>query len=396
MSRVLNYYSSFLPHLGGIEQNIYYFAKYSKMQHLVLTDKLLGTKNHERINNIEVYRSPPVTPPTTKSKIRLISHLSRELPREIYKWKMLKKIEYDILHLRGPYLPIDLFYGFDCIFGISFLKKLNAWRVSKNPIVITFHLLLSDMKFVSREAESSFWIANEKTSWKGYEKFLCKHAKEIICVDHYAIERLKQISGGKEIHYIPSGIDLNIFKPMTKTEAIKHLPESIQKSLNHSFNVLFLGRLDPMKGLQFLQDLSEKLPPQIRMVQVGEGKLKTESDKIIKLGKLSNSLVPHIINACDIIFQPVILEGISRISLEGLACGKPVIMLGTHTDRYPIVNGKNGFVVDNVSEAIEIIIELLKSASFYKQISTNALNTSKEFNVELLAKKLDKIYQSTI
>lgn len=391
--KILNYYASFLPFMGGIEQNIYYFAKYSKMQHIVLTNQLHNTQNFERIGGIEVYRVPPKVPPLKKSKKRLVSHLLKEIPREINKIKMLKKINFDIIHLRGPYLSSDLFYGLDCTIGSSFFKKLSPWRLVNKPKIITFHALLSYTKFISPEAESTLWIYREKKSWNKFEKFLCKYSDEIICVDQYMIAPLRELSEGKEIHFIPSAVDLSIFKPMEKNETLNFLPDDIKKSLGR-FNVLIIGRINEIKGVMFLNHLSKLLPKSINIIHVGEGKLPLQSSRIIKLGPLANSLLPYLINYSDIVFHPAITEGIGRTALETLACGKPIIMLGKHMNRFPLINGKNGFIVDDPKSAAEIILELHNSQNFYKQIALNAISTSKDFDVRELAGKVDKIYKT--
>lgn len=396
MSRILNYYAYFLPHLGGIEQNIYYFSKYSKHEHIVLTNLLPNTKLHEKIDGIEVFRVPPETSPPTKSKKRLLSHILKEIPREINKFNYFKKIDFDLLHLRGPYLSNDLCYGLDCLLGVSFFKKFSPWASIKKPRVVTFHLLLSNTKFVTKEAESNFWYYDEKKSWKKYEKHLCHIADEIICVDHFMIKELQKFSNGKKIHYIPSGIDSNIFYPMEKNKAISNLPPSVREILSKKFTILFLGRLDPMKGLPFLSELADSLPDSIQLVQAGEGKQTTTSDKIVKIGKIENKLVPYLLNGSDVVFQPLVLEGISRVSLESMACGKPTIMLGKNLDRFPMENEKNGFVVDSVSEAIKIINRLHNSSSLYEQISKNAAMVTNDFSVQSLVPKLDQVYQSCL
>lgn len=363
------------------------------MKHAVITDKLPGTKNFEKIENIDIYRAPPVNIINVKSRRQLITKILMEIPREINKNTLLNKIQFDILHLRGPYLANDFFYGIDCYLGLCFFKKFTSWRFSKKPTVLTFHTLLSSTKFVSKDAESSFWYRNEKNSWKGFEKFLCNHSREIICVDQYMLEPLKQISNGKQVHYIPSGIDLSIFKPIKKEVAINSLPEKFKK-LFKDFNVLFVGRLDQSKGLKFLKELADIIPSHMRLIHIGSGKLEIESDKIVTLGSIENNLVPILINACDAVFSTGVIEGIGRISLESMACGKPTIMLGKHLNRYPLVDHENGFVVDSPSQAAEILIELFKSESFYKKISCNTISTSKQFDVRLLTNKIDKIYES--
>lgn len=391
--RVLNYAPLFLPHIGGIEENIYYFARYGRVKHLVLTERLPDTANYEQIDNIEVYRAGP-TKSDNKSPIQLFKNLALDIPRELRKSQMLRTIDYDILHLRAPYLSSDLFYAMDCVLGSSSFKKFNPWSGTRKPVVATFHLLLSSTNFVNPEAEKAFWIKNEKHSWRKFEQFVCSKAEIIVCVDQFMIDPLHKLSMGKEVQFIPSGIDLTIFRPIRKEDAVNSLPSELRTVFDSTFTVLFLGRLDPMKGVDQLDELADRLPEGIRIVIVGDGKQSTGSHKVIRIGKLPNSMIPYVLNSCDVLFQPLILEGISRVALEGLACGKPVVMMGRHLNRYPIIDGRNGFVVDNITQAKDTIEELYRNDSLYRSIINNAVATSKDFDVRILAKKLDKVYET--
>jgi glycosyltransferase involved in cell wall biosynthesis len=391
--KILNYSSIFLPNKGGVAHNIFYFAKFSKMKHIVLTDQLPNTKQFEIIENIDIHRIHPIKNSFTIKKI-FSSYLLDEIKRDKNKLKKLNDLEFDLLHLRGPYLSSDLQYFLDCFFGISFFKNFSIWKSQKKPIISTFHALLSATKFVTKQEEKDFWFYNEKKSWEKYEKFICSQSNEIICVDHYHIEKLKKLSNGKPIHFIPSGVDLNIFYPVEKSLAKKELPKDLQNLFEFNHILLVIGRLSVDRGLIFLEKLSEKLPNNIKIIVLGSGKMIPKSKKIRFLGSIENSLLPFFINASDIIFQPLIAEGISRVSLESLACGKPVIMRGSKMDRYPLVNGKNGYVVDSIEEAKNIINELLNSSNLYKSISKNALKTSAKFDVKELSKKIDSIYLS--
>ena len=391
--KILNYSNVFFPLAGGIEHNIFYFAKYSKMDHLVLTDLQPYTEGIEDYGHITAHRVPPVKQPFDARKNPLLFALD-EIRRERNRKRILKELEFDLLHLRGPYLSSDLNYYLDCLLGRTFFKKYCAWKDSAKTIVSTFHALLSSTKFTSEDEEKSFWLHNERGSWDEFVKFVCSRSEEIICVDHYMIEPLERASGGKTVHYIPSGIDQSVFYPVDQEEARRQVSDRFPAFSEGKRILLVVGRLGQDRGISFLESLADILPDGILIVVVGSGKTVPRSNNIRYLGPVDNSLMPLLFNASDFVFNPVIVEGTSRTGMEAMSCGKPLIMRGRSLDRYPIEDGKNGFVIDDVSEAAGVLDDL-ESSNTYGRISKNALETSKVFDVRMLSEKVDRIYLST-
>ena len=395
---VLNYAPLFLPHIGGVEQNIYHFAKKSKHQHNVLTDLIPNTCLKESLENIKIYRVPP----TRSLGIGLIDksiNVLSSLVREVNKASYIRNLDYDLMHIRASFVQPDIFYLIDQFFGVTHFKKIAAWKICKKPIVVTFHSLPShDIPLTINDKLSYYAVSErEQKSWIGIERLLCNRANEVICVDKYMEKYLSTLFPDKEIHYIPSAIDRKQFYPMPKNQALKALPIQIRRHFTSKFVVLYLGRLDPFKGVYVLESLSKALPPWAKLITVGKSSVQLNAFKnTVHVGPVPNELIKYLISACDVVYNPILSQGTSRVAFETMACGKPIIMIGKGDDRYPIIDKKNAFLVNGNNEIIERINELRTSKTLVRQIEQNALKTASENSVDLMAKKVDALYEQAV
>lgn len=131
---------------------------------------------------------------------------------------------------------------------------------------------------------------------------------------------------------IHSGIELDQFKHPVDVQRVKaqlNIPEGV-------FLFGSVTRLDPVKGTDILikamAEMCERFPL-ARLMIVGEGheetKLKEQcenlkiSDKVIFTGYQKN--VVDFIHMMDVFILPSFNEGMGRVIIEAMACGKPVI-----------------------------------------------------------------------
>jgi len=396
MLKILNYAPMFLPHLGGTELNIYYSAQYSKHRHFVLTDMLPGGSRLEKIDNIVVHRVPP----TRRISPIFLDHLQNlwlDFPRELLKLFMLRSLEYDILHLRAPFIVADLFWLVDHRLGKTVFKKAAPWKLVKKPIVVTFHALPhQDVSVPNLQISNYPTNPKEKLSWLQFEKTICDAACAIICVDRYMVRALSNLVNEEKLYYIPSGIDINLFRPKSREVAISALPPFVASHFSKDvFHVLYAGRLDFFRGAHTLSNLSMMLPNDCKLIVTGRPNVSLDIrlGKAVYLGSISNNSMPDLINACDAIFNPVLSNGISRITLEGMACAKPVIMFSLGMDRFPGVDRKNVLLVKSTKEAADIIAELRDDPSFSIGIGENARRIAEQCSVQNLAQQIDEIYE---
>jgi len=136
----------------------------------------------------------------------------------------------------------------------------------------------------------------------------CLKAKRIICVSRRLHDLLWWHRSRAVV--IPTGVDLNLFRPQSRDEARTLLGwEQGERVV-----VFDEGRAPRRKGLKFLLSairLAEKTAGPIRLV--------------ILDGNIPPELVPRYLNASDCLALASIFEGSPNIVKEALACNLPVV-----------------------------------------------------------------------
>lgn len=161
------------------------------------------------------------------------------------------------------------------------------------------------------------------------------------------------------------GINTEVFSPNEEVSDIK----------DKKTRVLFVGRLNKVKGIKYLIKAFSKLEKKyedIRLIIVGDGKLKKQlikitekksiEDKVIFTGTIKHDDLPFIYSKADIFVLPSISEGLSNVIMEAMACGLPVIATNVGGNPELVRDKKGGFLVTpknskEISRAIEKLIE---------------------------------------
>lgn len=102
--------------------------------------------------------------------------------------------------------------------------------------------------------------------------------------------------------------------------------------------LLFVGRLDPLKGVaEFLEAgaLLGGSRPHLQLALVGEGPAETDlraragqadlAGRVLFLGKRDQPEIASWLAACNLLVLPSYMEGCPNAVLEALACGRPVV-----------------------------------------------------------------------
>jgi glycosyltransferase involved in cell wall biosynthesis len=214
----------------------------------------------------------------------------------------------------------------------------------------------------------------------------------------------------RRIVTIPNGIDERIFK---KIDRLRYSEVMKKFGLNKKDKIiLFVGRIHPTKGLDFLvKVLNEVKQNSLRVVIVGPIQDKgyfEKLNKIIKEHKLSDKIVftgfvteeekLMFYDISKIFFLPSIYEPFGIVILEAFSRGKPVIAVDSDGPRFLIKNGENGFLVKygDVESASKYIRLLLSDRKLYKKISQNNIKKAKQFTWNKIVKKIIKVYEEVI
>lgn len=146
---------------------------------------------------------------------------------------------------------------------------------------------------------------------------------------------------------LPNPINTNIYKPLDKEEARKHLGLSNSKKYV-LFGAMF-ATTDNRKGFQELKKAFSFLQnTDIELMVFGSTKPKHAEDfgfKTHYFGKISDDASLKILyNASDVMVVPSLQENLSNVIMESLSCGTPVVGFDIGGNKDLIDHQENGYL----------------------------------------------------
>lgn len=239
------------------------------------------------------------------------------------------------------------------------------WNI---PHITMFHTVGALKNAIAiGEREPELRIHTEKELVKGCHHIISatqREKKDLIRYYHASPEA---------ISVIPCGVNLDLFRPVDKAAALRHL------GLNGEAIIVFVGRIDPLKGIdRLLTAMAYVGRPKLKLVVIGgdeRSQLEVERLKnlsrrlgvhgsVIFLGLVDQEILPHFYSAADLCVVPSHYESFGLVALESLACGTPVLATKVGCIESVIRQGKTGYVVkDNAPRRLAAKIALLLSGS---------------------------------
>jgi len=114
--------------------------------------------------------------------------------------------------------------------------------------------------------------------------------------------------------------------------------------------VLYVGKFSPGKGTEDLVAAARKIGPSmpdVCFVFVGEGRLDTYASQFRVLGPLPNPEVLALYPAADLVVVPsVIPDSLSRVLLEAMSAGRPVVATRVGGTPELVLHGETGLLVE--------------------------------------------------
>ncbi len=176
----------------------------------------------------------------------------------------------------------------------------------------------------------------------------------------------------EKIGVVPCGVNLSLFRPIDKELARQHLGFGNDKL------ILFVGRIEPLKGIERLLRAVAYLQNgrRPRLVIIGGDehsrdeveRLKRLSrdlhieDAVILSGLIKHEKLPYFYSAADVCVVPSYYESFGLVALESIACGTPVVAADVGDLQNIIHQGETGYVVaDNTPHHLADKIALLLS-----------------------------------
>jgi D-inositol-3-phosphate glycosyltransferase len=229
-------------------------------------------------------------------------------------------------------------------------RRIQRWW--DMPQVIMFHTLGAIKNAIGvGENEPALRIMAERE--------LVRDCQRIIAATEKGKEELVSYCGAspEKISVIPCGVNLELFRHIDKEAARRSL------GLNGHKILLFVGRMDPLKGMDRLLTALPSVDTKQNFKLLLIGGDEDSKPEVERLQRLARSLhiqdsvtfagiveqreLPLYYSAADICVIPSYYESFGLVALESLACGTPIVATRVGCVESVVNHGRNGHVVAN-------------------------------------------------
>jgi N-acetyllactosaminide 3-alpha-galactosyltransferase len=314
----------YAPHVGGVESHVHDLAHYMVEQGDRVTILTSRFSRHlpalERHGGVVVRRVPT---PFVAFRTPFMPALHREVQRG----------DWDLVHSHSP--P-----PFASYFACTAANNMGV------PHVLTYHCDLE----IPVPALGPVMVAFYRES---LDRYTLSHSDQVV-VSTNSYASTSRLVWRYEPEVIGAAIDAERFHPRNDgTKIRKHLgiPETEEGHM-----VMYVGRLVPHKGVEFLLEAVPDMRESVTLVVVGSGpwrevlegsaKRLGVADRVIFAGGVPWRDLPGYYKAADVTVLPSIsrLEAFGLVGLEAMASERPVVLSDIPGVREVIEDGDQGLL----------------------------------------------------
>lgn len=291
---------------------------------------------------------------------------------------------------------------------------LSGWagllvkRALRIPLANSFHTL-GRVKEGNRRPddppESLLRIAAEHEVIEGSDCVMASTPAEAAeLLEHYGADPNRLCTS-------PPGVDHRVFRPGSQRAARRRL------GLGPGPVVLFVGRIQPLKGVDLLLEAFARLGsmhPEATLLIVGGPSGPTGQQELLSLrqravalgvlgrvkfyGPLPHGLLADLYRAADVVTVPSRTESFGLVAAEAQACGTPVVAAKVGGLVYVVDDGVTGFLVDgwNPADYAEMIDRLLSDDGLRKKMSEAAVAWAKRFSWDATVRRYLELYKGVL
>ncbi|MFN8668543.1 MAG: glycosyltransferase family 4 protein [Gemmatimonadaceae bacterium] len=277
----------------------------------------------------------------------------------------------DIVHVHEPFAPA---------IGLAATKHAPA------PVVGTFH------SYYPRESpEGRIYTAIApllRPTWN--------RVHQRIAVSQAARHSAKGRMGKGDVKILPNGIEVERFADAAPA-----------RDVPAGRKLLFVGRLDPRKGLPFAMRAFIKLAhryPDVSLIVVGDGPQRDAIKEVPKelrgrvhmKGKVTYEALPTYHRASDIFVSPATgAESFGIVLVEAMAAGLPVVASNIPGYRDVARNGRESVLVapSNADALAEGIAHLLDHPEERARLGANGAQRAQAYAWEHIIDELELVYE---
>jgi D-inositol-3-phosphate glycosyltransferase len=289
----------------------------------------------------------------------------------------------------GPY---DLVHAHYWLSGRAAQAAADRWGV---PMVASFHTLGEVKNLAVAGTEEAEWparlLSERRTIWAADRILAPTPAESSHLADLYGADP-------ERIRVVPPGVDTGTFQPRPTEEARRRL------GLGGRRVVLFLGRLQPLKGpdvairavaaavrrepeatedvvLAVVGGPSGSRGPEFVAELRRSARAAGIGDRVAFIEPRPHAELPWIYSAAEVLLMPSRSESFGLAALEAQACGVPVVAADVGGLRYVVGHGASGFLVPghDPDGYTERVLEILGNPALAARLASGGRARAERF-----------------
>lgn len=298
--------------------------------------------------------------------------------------KEFKKGQFDIIHVHHPMM-----------IGHTARYLSLKYRV---PLVYTYHTRYEQYLHY-------FGLSAVKDIMPAYIRKCTRTCDVVIAPTPQMKQYLKDIKVNKSIQVLPTGLPQNSFCPDINKTAV------LRKELLGDGKYLFctVARLAKEKNLEFIlksltmykkeRGITEQ--SDFKFALIGEGPERANLQRLVEklglinevcfVGKVPNAEIKNYCQASDLFLFASKSETQGIVLLEAMAAGTPVLAVRASGTRDIVVNGINGYMVNEIQEFTEKLTDILNNNEL-NILSQGASRSAAEYDSFRIAQHAAEIY----
>ena len=226
-------------------------------------------------------------------------------------------------------------------------------------------------------------------------KSILHNADAVLALTEDMKQKMRKICD-RDISVVPNGIDLERFEI-----------SSGEKKEGSAKTIIFVGRLHPVKGVQYLIEamaIVHQQMPDVKLVIVGDGVQRSMLEELTErlnlndciqfAGQVSQESIPRLMHQADVFVLSSLSEGLPVVILEAMAAGLPIV--ATKVGGIPdiVEEGVNGYLVNAKSseEIADRLLIFLQNDEMREEIAAKNREKAKLYTWDKVTGTVEGIY----
>jgi D-inositol-3-phosphate glycosyltransferase len=293
----------------------------------------------------------------------------------------------------------DLLHSHYWLSGFVGRALKEHWDV---PHVVMFHTLAeAKNRHHPAEREPAYRVRGEREVASSADRIVCaSEGEKSMLVEHCG-------ASPEQVSVVPCGVDTLRFRPMKKERVRCKLGLPEDEAV-----VLYVGRIEHLKGIDILIQAAARLETPVRLLVVGGDSKDSErketlvelaselgvEDRVTFLEAVPHADLPMYYNAADVCVVPSYYESFGLVALESMACGVPVVASRVGGLRETVIDGRTGYLVpwrcpEPFAERLEL---LLSNEALRRKLGREARAAAERFRWSEVAARVEDVYHELV